>query len=149
MQFCHFPDKSPAQSCASLLSRLSGLIRSAALPALLGLSVLSAVRASQDDGAATQDDAPAKREGVTNARMRVEEGEKIYRQRCLSCHSKSAGDTLPFGPPNLHGIFKGQSSMTTTDVTMIIVKGKNGMPGWGNVLTKREIDNLIAYLRTL
>jgi mono/diheme cytochrome c family protein len=75
-------------------------------------------------------------------------GEGIFKQRCIVCHNKQPGDTTPFGPPNLNGIFRGPNPVTTKEATDIIVNGKTTMPGWGKILTKGDVDDLIAYLKT-
>jgi mono/diheme cytochrome c family protein len=79
---------------------------------------------------------------------RVKHGESIFQQRCIVCHSKQPGDTMPFGPPNLNGIFHGPSHLTTQQATAIIVNGKANMPAWGKILTRSDISDVIAYLRT-
>ena len=80
---------------------------------------------------------------------RAKHGEAIFKQRCIACHNKQPGDTTPFGPPNLNGIFRGPSHITTKYAVNIIENGKSPMPGFGTVLTKSEVDDLIAYLRSL
>lgn len=79
---------------------------------------------------------------------RAKQGQAIFQQRCVSCHNKQPGDTSPFGPPNLSGIFKGPSRLTTRQAVEIIEKGKSPMPAFGTILTHSDIDALIAYLRT-
>jgi mono/diheme cytochrome c family protein len=79
---------------------------------------------------------------------RAKQGQAIFRQRCATCHNKQPGDTSPFGPPNLYGIFRGPSHLTTKQAADIIEKGKSPMPAFGDVLTRSDIDNLIAFLRT-
>ncbi len=108
---------------------------------VFGLSLLPVVRAAQDATAKPQDDAASRK-------LRIVAGEKTFHQYCASCHNKAVGDGTPFGPPNLHGIFKGKSAITTAEAATIIVKGKNSMPGWGAMLTRSDVSNVIAYLRT-
>jgi mono/diheme cytochrome c family protein len=79
---------------------------------------------------------------------RAKQGAAIFQQRCVACHNKQPGDTSPFGPPNLNGIFKGPSSLTTKQAVTIIEKGKTPMPAFGTVLTRTDVDDLIAYLKT-
>ena len=84
--------------------------------------------------------------GTLGGRARL--GQAIFQQRCITCHNKQPGDTSPFGPPNLNGIFRGPSPLTTKQATNIIENGKSTMPAFGSVLTRSDVDNLIAYLRT-
>jgi mono/diheme cytochrome c family protein len=79
---------------------------------------------------------------------RAKQGAAIFRQRCAACHNKQPGDTSPFGPPNLNGIFRGSSPLTTKQAVSIIENGKSPMPAFGTVLTRSDVDNVIAYLRT-
>ena len=80
--------------------------------------------------------------------QRARRGEVIFQQRCAGCHHKQPGDTTPFGPPNLHESFRRASPLTTKEAVDIIANGKGTMPGWGKVLSKSDIDDVIAYLKT-
>lgn len=79
---------------------------------------------------------------------RAKHGEEIFQQRCVVCHNKQPGDTTPFGPPNLNGIFRGPSALTTKQASTIITEGKGTMPAWGKILTPTDIEDVIAYLKT-
>lgn len=72
-------------------------------------------------------------------------GAQIFRARCISCHNKQPVDDSPFGPPNLFSEFK-RKAITHSQAEMVIVKGKGAMPGFGNVLSKGDIQSLIEYL---
>ena len=74
-------------------------------------------------------------------------GEVIFHQRCESCHNKQPGQSAPFGPPNLYGIFHGPSAITTRKAEEIITHGKGAMPAWGPVLTHSDIDSVVTYLK--
>lgn len=78
----------------------------------------------------------------------VKAGEAIFKKRCLVCHNKQPGDNAPFGPPNLYGAFKGPTALSTKAATNIITHGKATMPAWGSILSKSDINNVIAYLRS-
>jgi mono/diheme cytochrome c family protein len=73
-------------------------------------------------------------------------GSEIYQKNCVTCHNKQPGDTSPFGPPNLHGVFK--TGITPAQAQKIIHDGKGAMPAWGNTLSNSDIQNVIAYLKT-
>ncbi len=141
MQFFSFARQNSVRWLRVSVRRRILWIATAAVPAFLSLSLLPIVGAAQDATAKPPDDA-------ADRKIRIEEGEKTFHQYCASCHNKAVGDTAPFGPPNLHGIFKGKSAITSAEAATVIVKGKNSMPGWGNVLTKSDVSNVIAYLRT-
>ena len=141
MHFFRFPRQSQVLSLRGWVRRRTLWIAGAAVPVVFGLSLLPVVRAAQDATAKPQDDAASRK-------LRIVAGEKTFHQYCASCHNKAVGDSTPFGPPNLHGIFKGKSAITTAEAATIIVKGKNSMPGWGAMLTRSDVSNVIAYLRT-
>jgi mono/diheme cytochrome c family protein len=79
---------------------------------------------------------------------RARQGDAIFHQRCVVCHNKEPGNTSPFGPPNLHGIFEGPTALKTADAEHIITNGKGQMPAFGQLLTKSDIAAVIAYLKT-
>jgi mono/diheme cytochrome c family protein len=79
----------------------------------------------------------------------AKEGAVLFQKYCVSCHNKEAGDTMPFGPPNLHGIFaKKPPTITPREAEDIIAHGKGVMPGFSNQLEPASIENLLAYLKT-
>jgi mono/diheme cytochrome c family protein len=92
------------------------------------------------------DTAPAP---VMNAKAK--RGSAVFQQNCVSCHNKQPGDTTPFGPPNLHGIFSSKPlvtpPVTPAQATDIIKKGKAPMPAFSGILTDAQISDLIAYLK--
>jgi mono/diheme cytochrome c family protein len=86
---------------------------------------------------------------VMNAKAK--RGAAVFQQNCVSCHNKQPGDTTPFGPPNLHGIFSGKPlvtpPVTPAQATDVIKKGKAPMPAFAGILTDAQISDLIAYLK--
>lgn len=83
---------------------------------------------------------------------KAKKGDLLFHQHCVSCHNKQPGDTSPFGPPNLHGIFSDKPlvnpPITPVEARKIIREGKSPMPPFGNVLSDSQISALIAYLKT-
>ena len=76
-------------------------------------------------------------------------GKKIFMQRCSLCHLPPLGrpgDAKAFGPP-LNGVVK--SPETEARAREIVRKGTPRMPGFQYGLQAGEIDNLIAYLKTM
>jgi mono/diheme cytochrome c family protein len=81
---------------------------------------------------------------------KAKRGAAIFQQNCVSCHNKQPGDTTPFGPPNLHGIFGSKPlapPVTPAQATDTIKKGKAPMPAFGGILSDAQISDLIAYLK--
>jgi cytochrome c len=78
-------------------------------------------------------------------------GKEVFEQ-CSVCHNADS-DEKKMGP-GLKGLFKKEKMMngkkpTEENVRAIINAGGNGMPGYEDLLTAEERDNLIAYLKTL
>lgn len=75
----------------------------------------------------------------------VKRGQELFQQKCAGCHHKEVGDTTPFGPPNLHGIFT-KKVITPGDAREIIRRGRGTMPAFGT-LGDKQIQDLLAYLK--
>ena len=78
-------------------------------------------------------------------------GKKLFLQRCSVCHLPPLNvpqnpDPKPFGPL-LNGFVRGAEKETRA--RNIILKGTARMPGFQYGLKPRQIDALIAYLKTL
>src|SRR6202161_3403842 len=82
---------------------------------------------------------------------KTKRGASVFQKNCVSCHNKQPGDTTPFGPPNLHGIFSSKPlvtpPVTPAQATYNIKKGKAPMPAFAGILTDAQISDLIAYLK--
>lgn len=75
----------------------------------------------------------------------VKSGDALFHEKCAGCHNKQPGETSPFGPPNLHGIFK-KKLLTPAEASNIIRHGRGSMPGFGT-LSGTQVDELLAYLK--
>jgi mono/diheme cytochrome c family protein len=80
------------------------------------------------------------------------QGRHVFRLACVNCHPaySSRGNK----GPGLKDLYKKPylpSGLTTTDehVEQSIVRGRSMMPAFGDRLTAQQINDLIAYLRTL
>jgi mono/diheme cytochrome c family protein len=79
------------------------------------------------------------------------QGEGLFLQRCSLCHLPRK---LKFGSPrvigpSLSGQFKDASPDQLKILRGFILKGGPDMPGFQYGLEPVEVDNLIAYLKTL
>lgn len=99
-----------------------------------------------------------KKKPVSTGRGSVIEGQAIFEKNCAMCHFADKPDKK-FGP-GLKDLFKNkdlpQSHQPATESNILeqIEKGSPGakpmpMPAFGNKLTPTEIENLLAYLKTL
>lgn len=72
-------------------------------------------------------------------------GEKLFLQRCSLCHMGSAPTYRPYGPA-LDGFMDARSGER---VRQTILEGKPGMPGWQYSLAPAQVDDIMAYMKTL
>jgi len=78
-------------------------------------------------------------------------GEGLFLQRCSLCHLPR---NLKFGSPavigpSLSGQFKDAAPDQLKTLRGFILKGGPDMPGFQYGLDSKEVDDLIAYLKTL
>lgn len=79
------------------------------------------------------------------------QGEGLFLQRCSLCHLPRK---LKFGSPAVIGpVLNGQFKDATPDQMKVlrnfILKGGPDMPGFQYGLDPKEVDDLVAYLKTL
>src|SRR5918995_4403864 len=88
------------------------------------------------------------------------EGQKLYTTYCSSCHGDkgrgdgAAGKALPVKPAD-HTDGKLMNSFSDEFLMTIISKGgaavgkSSFMPAWGGVLKENQLQDLLAYLRSV
>jgi mono/diheme cytochrome c family protein len=80
-------------------------------------------------------------------------GRRIYDNYCDRCHAPYSSRGRQ--GPSMKGVFQRQylpmSGMPANDdrVTDIVRMGRNKMPGYAQVLSQQQINDLLAYLHTL
>jgi mono/diheme cytochrome c family protein len=80
-------------------------------------------------------------------------GRQLYDQHCDRCHE--AYSSREKKGRSLQGVFKkqflSQSGMPANDerVGEMIVTGRNMMPAFGQVMSRQQVQDLLAYLHTL
>ena len=82
---------------------------------------------------------------------RKSDGERIF-QQCSGCHGEKAGESTV--GPSLKGLFKKRNLLngkpaTEQNIRLRITNGGDGMPPFQQILSAKEIDQVIAYLRKL
>lgn len=98
--------------------------------------------------------AAAPRQGAAPTRdPRASQGEALFLQRCALCHLspdgwRKSGLAPPIGP-SLTGVMKDGAPEREAAVRETIRVGSASMPGFQYGLDARQLDHLIAYLRTL
>jgi mono/diheme cytochrome c family protein len=78
-------------------------------------------------------------------------GEGLFLQRCSLCHlpRKLKFGSPPVIGPSLSGQFKDAAADQLKILRGFILKGGPDMPGFQYGLEPKEVDDLIAYLKTL
>jgi mono/diheme cytochrome c family protein len=79
-------------------------------------------------------------------------GQVSYRGYCAACHNPDSRQRKV--GPGLKGLFQWDQTSngkppTEANIRAKIDKGGNGMPAFKDLLSGLEMDDLIAYLRTL
>lgn len=79
-------------------------------------------------------------------------GKELFDEQCSVCH-ETASTEKKMGP-GLKGLFKRDKMTngkkpTVENVTKVIQEGGNGMPAYADILSKEELEHVLAYLKTL
>jgi mono/diheme cytochrome c family protein len=80
-------------------------------------------------------------------------GRRVYDQYCDRCHEPYSSRGKK--GPSMKGVFKkqylGLSGLPANDdrIAEIIRYGRSKMPGFGQVLSQQQMEDLLAYLHTL
>jgi len=82
----------------------------------------------------------------------AQKGKQQFQQLCSVCHN--ADNAQKKVGPGLKGLFKRDRLVngkkpTEANVRAKIENGGNGMPAYKDMLSDREMDDLVAYLKTL
>jgi len=82
----------------------------------------------------------------------AEQGKALYDMHCAACHEDTKLD-LAKKPPKLDGLFERRTlpsgaPATGEQVRKTILEGRGIMPPFGQTLSKEDVDNLLAHLRT-
>ena len=79
-------------------------------------------------------------------------GYAVFQQNCARCHNDR--ETAPLQGPSMLGVYENQylpSGAPANDdrVRNVILHGRGMMPALGNALSDSQIDDLLAYMKTL
>jgi mono/diheme cytochrome c family protein len=81
----------------------------------------------------------------------VQDGQKVFSEKCVRCHGEDgSGDTAvgqALGAYDLRSA--AVQKLTDAEIYTQIDKGKANMPPFGPDLNKTQINDLIAYVRSL
>lgn len=89
---------------------------------------------------------------VATAAGDTAKGKEIFDEQCSVCHDPASAEKKV--GPGLKGLFKKDKMAngkkpTVENVTKVINEGGNGMPAYAEILSKEEINHVLAYLQTL
>jgi cytochrome c6 len=73
-------------------------------------------------------------------------GAALFAKNCARCHGADGGGGL--GPQLSNGQVK-KDFPNASDEVAFVTQGKDGMPSFGDVLSPKAIQQVVAYTRTL
>ena len=85
---------------------------------------------------------------VASKQQAVHVGQQIFLQKCMQCHSFNPDQVL-FGPSLYREMSTSPHKKTAAQIRKILKSGKGKMPAFGGTLTEKDVDDLLAYLRSL
>ena len=81
----------------------------------------------------------------------AQDGAASFKAKCAACHgADGSGKTAmgeKFGIRDLHAAEV--QKQTDAQLTEIVTKGKNKMPAYDGKLSKEQIDQVVAFIRSL
>ena len=78
----------------------------------------------------------------------IQDGQQIFIQRCMQCHSANKDQVL-LGPSLWGEMSRSPHKKTAAQIRVLLRDGKGKMPSWKGTLTPDDVDDLLAYLRSL
>lgn len=119
-----------------------------ALTAAAALGTVSAALAQDaapsSIATATQGDADGA--FVSSGKFSEPDGEKLYRRVCAACHMPDAMGAT--GAGTYPALAKNPKLAAAGYPAFVIVKGLNGMPAIGSMMTDQQVADTVNYVRT-
>ena len=118
---------------------------------LLAFGLLVIPSAAQAQSTVPPTVIPGFYDGLDAKTAQVRRGESTFYQRCSLCHLPRIrkNGTTPGPAPSLSGVLKSAAPEREKLVRDYILRGSDRMPGWQHAFTPVQLDDLIAYIRTL
>ena len=106
---------------------------------IVAIGIISLIWACSNSESSNNDSTKESSEKVAEKTPKKEDGEKIYRQYCVTCHGL-------YGDMGASGAF----NLTTTELTMeerinVITNGRNTMTGFKTLLNEAKIKAVAEY----
>ena len=75
----------------------------------------------------------------------------LFKSKCVMCHGPDGSGNTPVGKAmGIIDLRSGQvEKLSNAQLSAIISKGKGKMPAFGGGLSKAQIDELVAFIRSL
>jgi cytochrome c5 len=83
---------------------------------------------------------------VMTGRFSEPDGEKMYRRVCAACHMADA--TGAVGAGIYPSLVKNEKLAASGYPLLLIVKGMNGMPPIGEMMSDQQVADVVNYIRT-
>ena len=122
----------------------------------LGAAMLGALTgAAAQDAAQPRKDDPASYIGqrgdadgafVMSGRFSEPDGEKMYRRVCAACHMADGMGAI--GAGNYPALVKNPKLAVSGYPMLVVMKGLNGMPPIGDMMTDQQVADVVNYIRT-
>jgi mono/diheme cytochrome c family protein len=127
------------------LSAKTTILTAAIIPGIVALCLVGAAHLSAQSQPGVAPPSSAK---LSEQESR---GEGLFLQRCSLCHlpRKLKFGSAPVIGPSLSGQFKDATPEQLKTLRGFILKGGPNMPGFQYGLDAKEVDDLIAFLKTL
>lgn len=84
---------------------------------------------------------------VTMSRFSEPDGEKLYRRVCAGCHMPDAKGVAT-GAGFYPALAANRNLVTSGYPVYVVLKGKNGMPAVGAMMTDQQVADVVNYVRT-
>ncbi|MEJ2008911.1 MAG: cytochrome c [Acidobacteriota bacterium] len=83
--------------------------------------------------------------------LRAQSAQQTFDAKCEMCHAKDGSGNTPMGKnmkvPDLRS--KAVQSKTNAELGAVIEKGKGVMPAYGSQLSKKQVTQMVEYVRQL
>ena len=78
-------------------------------------------------------------------------GQKVYMEKCKKCHGEDGSANTNFGKSLKAADLRSADVQKKTDADFYtqVEKGKKNMPSFGAELSKKDINDVIAYVREI
>jgi len=89
--------------------------------------------------------------GLWSKPAKADDASGTYKAKCVMCHGADGKGETPAGKKmGTHDFASPEvQKMSDAELTQVLEKGKNKMPGYAGKLKDSEIKELVAYVRTL